>query len=239
MIFDNPTPAEQGHVPLPDIDLRKLFEQAKRAVPEGLPTLVDCGGVFFLTLAPTDRLSIATTIERLIDALDALEPDPDLEPWLGAGDDREDDTSDDEPTMGSSNDHHGGGSQANWASGMFLADECEEENEHGGDIQDEPHDASDEGNDEPTLGWSNQSGQGHRREEGWAPGDPNDCSYHGGLDFRGDGYWAARKALRNLSSQRPDRKQRYVAVSPGIGIYGALDVDGLNIIGKSRCEARS
>ena len=40
----------------------------------------------------------------------------------------------------------------------FLADtypdveDREEENENGGDVQDEPHDALDEGNDEPSLG---------------------------------------------------------------------------------------
>jgi hypothetical protein len=75
--------------PLPDIDLRKLFEGAKRAGPGPLPTLIDCGGVFFLTLMPTDRMSIATTIERLIDMLDAVDGDPDLE-----------ETGDDEPSLG-------------------------------------------------------------------------------------------------------------------------------------------
>lgn len=47
-------------------------------------------GAIFLTVGETDRIGIATSIERLIDLLDAMEPDPDLEPWLGSGDDRED-----------------------------------------------------------------------------------------------------------------------------------------------------
>lgn len=62
------------------------------------------------------RAAIEDQIERLIAILDTLDADPDLEPWLGSGDDRED------------------------------------ENEHGGDIVDEPHDDRDEGNDEPWLG---------------------------------------------------------------------------------------
>ena len=36
-----------------------------------------------LTLNPHDRLTLATTIERLINMLDDLEPDADLEPSLG------------------------------------------------------------------------------------------------------------------------------------------------------------
>lgn len=67
--------------PLPDIDLPKLFNEPRQAMPD-LPTLVDAGGVFFLTLSIHDRVGIATTIERLIDMLDALDGDPDLEPYL-------------------------------------------------------------------------------------------------------------------------------------------------------------
>ena len=45
--------------------------------------LAEAEGVFFLTLAKGDRTSIATTVERLINMLDAMEPDPDNEPTLG------------------------------------------------------------------------------------------------------------------------------------------------------------
>jgi hypothetical protein len=77
------------------------------------------------TLPEISRPFVEAEIERLIDLLDALDPDPDLEstadeePWLGApdartgswfgpsatcsGDDREEDTSDDEPWLGAAN----------------------------------------------------------------------------------------------------------------------------------------
>lgn len=58
-------------------------------------------GVFFLTINSQDRASIATTIEQLISLLDAMDPDPDLEPWLAGklaagdmGDDREEECED-------------------------------------------------------------------------------------------------------------------------------------------------
>lgn len=126
-------------------------------MPE-LPALAAAGGVFFVTLT-RDRLCIASTIERLIDMLDAMEPDPDLEPYLAdtGGDDREyacedegADSGDFEPTMGSSNDLHGSTDQTRWAWGCQW-DECEEENEHGGDILDEPHDGDELELDEAEL----------------------------------------------------------------------------------------
>lgn len=54
-----------------------------------LPRLADADGVFFITMAKGDRTSIATTIQRLIDMLDAMDGDEnmeeggDAEPWLG------------------------------------------------------------------------------------------------------------------------------------------------------------
>src|SRR5436190_16271592 len=76
------------------------------------------------TLPEISRPIVEAEIERLIDLLDTLDPDPDLEstadeePWLGApdaragswfgpsavccGDDREEDTGDDEPWLGAS-----------------------------------------------------------------------------------------------------------------------------------------
>lgn len=76
-------------------------------------------GAITLTLNPHDRLTLATTIERLINMLDDLEPDEDLEPSLGwtergpdalangLQDDREDDGDDLEPT-GDESDYDGG-----------------------------------------------------------------------------------------------------------------------------------
>jgi hypothetical protein len=77
------------------------------------------------TLPEVSRPFVEAEIERLIDLLDTLDPDPDLEstadeePWLGApdartgswfgssvtdhGDDREEDTGDNEPWLGAAN----------------------------------------------------------------------------------------------------------------------------------------
>lgn len=76
---------------------------------------VEAAGVIFLTLDPKDRTTLSATIERLINLLDAIGPDPDLEPSLGCAnysypasqlqwcvgsdDDREDDN-DREPDLG-------------------------------------------------------------------------------------------------------------------------------------------
>jgi hypothetical protein len=91
-----------------------IFENHERlALHE--PLFSRAGDFLFLTIKQNDRIAIATTIERLIDALDAMEPDPDLEPYLAGttGDDREGDDSlygdcdrerddcDDEPSLAS------------------------------------------------------------------------------------------------------------------------------------------
>lgn len=51
--------------------------------------------------------------------------------------------------------HYGSNSQEHWAGDRATApsqDECEAENEHGGDVLDEPHDGRDD--DEYELGWT-------------------------------------------------------------------------------------
>lgn len=141
-----------------------------------LPTVVNMGDVFFLTLDRRDRVSIATTIELLIGALDAMDDDCDLEPsiggWLGGGTahgDREADFiawngeagfADDEPIYGSQN-THGDDSQdqSYWSAGLNdrFSDECEDACEdEGGCIQSQPHDDSQlSGQDcEPSSGWT-------------------------------------------------------------------------------------
>lgn len=89
---------------------------------------------------------IADAIEALLAVLDALDPDPDLEPDLGSGDDREGDyphpnggTADWEPNLGAPNT----GSQQNWASGSSQWDECEDVNEDG--VEGDPHGHTDHG----------------------------------------------------------------------------------------------
>lgn len=100
----------------------------------------------------------------------------------------------------------------------YLADtypadaDREEENEHGGDIQDEPHDDLYEGNDEPSLGWSNPIGlRVHVPEEasqmaldGWLPADAPDGP---GLIFDGDGYHIGRKLLREVVRDKREARQ--------------------------------
>lgn len=102
-------------------------------VPDFIPTINIDGGTVFLTCKEGHRLSISTTIERLIDMLDTMEPDPDLEPYLGSGDDREGEDgyageADLEPSLGwAANGQHG--QHANFASdwGDLEADDADDE----------------------------------------------------------------------------------------------------------------
>ena len=84
--------------------------------------------------------------------------------------------------------------------------DLEEENEHGGDILDVPHDDLDQGDSEPNLGWPEKEGQGKRIGIDCGPGDftydPCDTDGIGptgrtvNLSFDGDGYHIGRKLLR-------------------------------------------
>lgn len=109
-------------------------------VPDFVPTIELDAGFLFLTCKENDRLSISTTIERLINMLDDMEPDCDLEPWLGSGDDREADSADDEPSLGWTTSGHLG-------STLPEEDECEKVSEDEGAIT---------GDDEYSLGWSEE-----------------------------------------------------------------------------------
>lgn len=82
-------------------------------------------------------------------------------------------------------------------------DDREEENEHGGDVCDEPHDAADCGDDEPNLGsrelcsqWRDMQALGLFDMDATDPNDTDGISVMGGipLDFQGDGN-AIGKAL--------------------------------------------
>lgn len=210
----------------------------------------------------TNRKAIADSIERLIDMLDAMSPDPDLEPYLGYGDDREGDLSDWEPDhdneegadsefslgwsegqsqtgslAGGSYGHEGdlepdlgwthserlGRYKSSWITDgeEDAGDDREMENEHGGNVTDEPHDAQDEGDYEPTLGWGNRTGQSGVGLEDWNGIDATDSSPVGGggpLGFTGDGYAEGKAALRELKRKRPDKPQAYVKTSAGLAM---------------------
>lgn len=188
-------------------------------------------GFVFLAVKDNDRIGLATTIERLINMLDEMDTDPDLEL---SGDEHdfsiavngahsryqnEDDEQcgDLEPSMGSQVICD----QTAWASGSSEWDECEEENEHGGNITDEPHDMSDEGDYEPFLGWTEKSSQhGVGATEPFTSNiDMSDENFHAGngaaCRFLGDGYSVGKRMLMDLSNRRPDVHQEYVRTSPG------------------------
>ncbi|MGO7331745.1 hypothetical protein [Rhizobium leguminosarum] len=78
------------------------------------PELRRQGGYLFLIVNENNRLSIATTIEALIDLMDACEGDPDFEPTLGAP----------EQAM-----------QGCWSLPAGGLDECEEEPSGYGDLE--------------------------------------------------------------------------------------------------------
>lgn len=106
-------------------------------------------------LTPALRREIEATVERLISILDLFDGDENLEES-----DTDEDGGDEEPSLGWSDmqaryDAYGAGDLHNIALGY----DREEENEHGGDILDEPHDDYDQdledgGDDEPSLGWA-------------------------------------------------------------------------------------
>jgi hypothetical protein len=162
-------------------------------------------GVFFLMLDMRDRTTIGTTIERLIAALDTLDGDENLEA-----------TGDDEQSHGWTGEGRGTVGLDNTA---CHDDEREVENEHGGDIQDEPHDARDEGDDEPFLGWHETCGQGAVGLEGWSRAEQAGVVpvVEGSLNFDGDGYHDGQKLLADLRKRHPGRRQDHVRVSPAIG----------------------
>jgi hypothetical protein len=144
-------------------------------MPE-LPALAAAGGVFFVTLT-RDRLCIASTIERLIDMLDAMDGDENLE--VDNAD--YEDGSDDEPMLGAREYHpvsfeaaFGGlalprtgflrhdrsGSQEHWSVGATTAafDDCEDVSEDEGAIT---------GDDEYSLGWEAEGNQVHLNMSDW------------------------------------------------------------------------
>ncbi|MER9590914.1 hypothetical protein NKI94_19175 [Mesorhizobium australicum] len=193
-----------------NLDLTKkgeAYAAANYSQPEELPPplLVDC----------QSRRSIADSIERLIDMLDAMSPDPDLEdgaddePSLGSNalgsyqagttDDREGDFADFED----SGDEHDASASTNWAKGGHWCEDVEEENEHGGDILDEPHD--DQGEAEPSLGWGNVTGQTGVGVEGWGNADA-DTGFDNGLGFTGEGHEIGREMVRRLMRPEPSLK---------------------------------
>jgi hypothetical protein len=156
----------------------------------------------FVEVGPGIKDRLRTAIEALVDVLDSLEPDIDIEdderepeadgeeslahwdatpPANGYDADLELDTADEEPVLGSLG-SNGSTSmpQTEWARGPLddrkAPDECEEENEHGGDPNDEG---------EPMLGSTTAINQNHAwTDSGWRSGDEAEPSL-GWSDSRG------------------------------------------------------
>ena len=79
-----------------------------------------------------------------------------------------------------------------YLAGTEGADDREDEDEHAGDILDEPHDG--EFDDEPPLGWANPEAPA-MPGVGWDASD-NDADWCGDLDFDASGHKQARDLLR-------------------------------------------
>lgn len=176
------------------------------------------------------RDAVGKEIDRLIAMLDDLDGDPDLEetgdehdtgvaegwrqhrPSQFLGNPLEDDEDDDpdeddgtsEPSLGSP-ELREWDSQSMWAQG--TRSERELENEHGGNVTDEPHDdGACTGPDyEHSLGWANPTFPGdpiwtpHRFvPEGWSM-TPD--SHDGPLGFTGEGGRAAHAELTKLNKE--------------------------------------
>lgn len=253
MTFHTPETATDGRAASSGVELTPKGEAYAQAA------LAASDGVFFLTVDSRDRAGIATSIERLINMLDDMDEDPDIEHAGDEADQSypEDVANrlggsfheDDEPTLGAAERHPACGwgretkrerkahSQELWAASDAVRDDREDEDDReavcedeGADIQSQPHDQADQGDDEPFLGWSEAQSEHGAKPTGaeYAPaGD-------GPMNFNGDGAVAARKVLRNLQSARPDVPQEYVG-GFCTGDHTALGVDHLRIIsGKHR-----
>jgi len=167
---------------------------------EHYPEIQRRDGTLFFACPDTDRTAIATSIERLIDMLDAMDGDPDLEPYLAGwertgGDDREGDldangypglsegdgNSDDEPSLGWND-------AVNQSSQSRFGDKRGLDLEENGDEQDCSH-----------------------IEDEWSP------LISGRKGFDGSGVEVAEELLSTLPEGLPTAKQRmaaYVATAP-------------------------
>lgn len=108
-------------------------------LPDFLPTIEIDSGFIFLTCKQGHRLSISATIERLVDMLDAMEPDCDLEPTLAAPENHC-------SARGWIETRDRSGDQTHWAE---SADDDREDDDEREPDQD----------DEYSLGWSDQGSQ--------------------------------------------------------------------------------
>lgn len=109
------------------------------------------------------RKRIEAAVSRLIEALDALDPDPEAEPWLGT------------PELPTSCRAIMFLPGAGWAHSMPLEwarganDDRETEDEHGGDVLDEPHDAEPDEDDSSTEPDDRDLPKSEAEADAWYP----------------------------------------------------------------------
>jgi hypothetical protein len=90
-----------------------------------------------------------------------------------------------------------------WSLGGHWNEDTEEENEHGGDVNDEHHDG--DFDNEPSLGWGNMTGQPRGGLEGWDDTDSEQLTAEGSLGVTGEGQDEARQLLRqHREALRPE-----------------------------------
>lgn len=168
-----------------------------------------------LTLNPGDRLTLSTTIERLIGLLDGMEADPDIEsngdaePWLGASE-RHPEPSRLKERKSDSAMH----SQETWASGDAAdqEDACEDE---GAQCDDEgAHDTD----VELSLGWENEGSQ----EE-----------YSGGLNGDHEANLGTTEEFDQV--RRLETALGYVAAGEAEPDLGWAETHGRGIVGDQNC----
>jgi hypothetical protein len=107
-----------------------------------------------LNLSASTRKKIERTLDKLIGLLDALDPDPDLEPSLGYNPygsmDQESDDADNEPSLGAT---HALNQEQAWRSPLVIGTDLEFDGEGVPDADKEPDvDLEPDNDDEPSLG---------------------------------------------------------------------------------------
>jgi hypothetical protein len=195
----------------------------------------------FVEVGPGIKDRLRTAIEALVDVLDSLEPDIELEdderepeadeeeslghwdaapPANGYDADRELDTADEEPVLGSLG-SCGSTSmpQTEWARGPFddrkAPDECEEEDEHGGD----PNDTG-----EPMLGATTAMNQERAWNSGGQFASHPTCEDEPSLGWS-DGRGHPQTVMPGYDDDREEQHDREHELTDDNGIG---DADGLN-----------
>lgn len=205
-IFDRSGMTPENSVHLPQLDLPPFDptnpQHWRKSAEQMLEWMFDRQ---IEILAVMDAIDGDADIEENGDELDASYPErgPHVQAYLGEfedseGSDADEDDGTREPTLGAPEIpptrllpggrygwHTEQGSQAHWADGLAGDHERETEDEHGGDVQDDPHDDFGSGEAEPSLGWTETFNQAsaHRFGSGIVDGEADYYNPVPGVDF--------------------------------------------------------